>query len=185
MAVDARVEVRGLKEALKELNKISPSLRRQFTREYKEIMQPVVKDAQAMIPTKAPLSGMDRAWKTKSGFQILPGKKGGGWNAVAAQKMIKPKINTRKIKEFRGRLENVATLRLVWLGIANSVYDMAGRRSANMMANNLEERFGRASRIVWPAMEKNQDAVMQNVQSLVDKVAELVSRRLQIETRKA
>ena len=184
MSVDARVEVYGLKEALKELNSISQGLRKQFTREYAEVMQPVVRDAQAMIPVKAPLSGMDRAWKTKSGFQILPGKAGGGWNAVAAQKMVKPKINTKKIKEFRGERVNVGTLRLVWLGVANSVYDMAGKRNANVMANNLEARFGRASRIMWPAMEKNQDTVMRNIQDLVDKVGELVSRRLQVETKK-
>ena len=40
--VSAKIEVVGLKEALKTLNKIDKSLRREITKDYKKIVQPVI-----------------------------------------------------------------------------------------------------------------------------------------------
>ena len=70
--VSAKIEVVGLKEALKTLNKIDKSLRREITKDYKKIVQPVIDDANALVPTGVPLSGMARNWSTKSGFKMLP-----------------------------------------------------------------------------------------------------------------
>lgn len=179
--IDVSFQVYGLKEALRELNSISQKLRKEVTREYKTILQPVIEDAVRAIPVQAPLSGMDRAWKTKSGYQMLPGKAGGGWSATIAGRMVKPKINTRAIRDYGGQRVNVGTFRLVWLGAANSVYDMAGRRSANRLARNLEARWGRASRVIWPAWEQNQSSVMMLMEGLVKNVAEIVSRNLAVE----
>ena len=66
--VTSNIEVVGLKEALKTLNKIDKSLRREITKDYKKIVQPVIDDAKNLVPTKAPLSGMARAYKYRSGY---------------------------------------------------------------------------------------------------------------------
>jgi hypothetical protein len=167
-----------MKDALRELNSISQALRKQVTKEYQRIMEPVITDAQSRIPTDAPLSGMNRQWKRGS-YVILPGKAGGGWNAALAQKMVKAKINTKRIKDFGGQRVNVGTFRLVWQGAANSIYDMAGRKTSNPMAKNLEARFGKASRVVWPAYEQHKTDVEGQMVSIIEFVGKTVTRNLQ------
>lgn len=179
MTVSASLEVYGMKDALRQLNEISQKLRKQVTRDYADIVEPVILDARARIPDQAPLSGMDRQWKTKSGYLMLPGKSGGGWQAAIAQKFVKPKINTKRIKDFGGQRVNIGTFRIVWMGAANTVFDMAGRKSGNVMARNLEARWGKASRVVWPAYEKNQTQVEAGMMKLVEQVSLMVSRNLQ------
>ena len=56
----ATIKVYGVKAALKELNKINPSLRRQFTKRYKDIVKPVLQQAKLDFPKSPPLTGMGR-----------------------------------------------------------------------------------------------------------------------------
>ena len=64
MPVSAKIEVYGLKDALKELNKLDPILRKQITKDAKEIAKPVVSDAQSKYPVTI-LSGMKYNWVQK------------------------------------------------------------------------------------------------------------------------
>ena len=43
MAVDLEVGVVGVKQALKDLNKIAPTLRRQITKDYAKVVEPMLK----------------------------------------------------------------------------------------------------------------------------------------------
>lgn len=175
MAVRTGVEVYGIKNALKELNKIDKSLRREITKDYKQIVSSVIADAKAAVPVSAPLSGMNRRWKTKSGYDIIPE---GGWNAAVAQKFLAAKISTRKVKEFRGDTVNVGTFRIVWAGLANQVYDISGRTASNALARALNAKWGRASRLLWPAYEKNKSQVDDEMLRLCERVMDEVNRNL-------
>jgi len=67
MPVYVAVEVVGLKEALKELNSFDKKLRRQITRDYKAIVEPIAADARAAIgqideSAGRPMSGWQRNW---------------------------------------------------------------------------------------------------------------------------
>lgn len=189
MPVDLEVGVVGLKDALKTLNKTAPALRREITKDYKKIVQPLIDSAQRAIPTIGPVSGMDRSgWKYASGYEVLPPS---GWNGTKAVKSLQAKISTRRVKEFRGNLENVGTFRMVWKGFANTVFDMAGRQSAGTVGNPsrvgshgkrvgtvggplliamLRGRYGTASRTVWPSYERNKSELDIGMQELVDRV---------------
>ena len=175
MAANASIQIYGVKAALKELNTIDTKLRRQVTKDYKQIVSSVVADAKAAMPNQAPLSGMDRGWKTKSGFEIIPKD---GWSTPAAQKMLSAKINTKKVKEFQGTKVNVGTFRIVWTGTANTIFDIAGRKSSGSFIDRLNARYGRASRILWPAYEKNKTQVEQEMIALVEGVMKEVNRNL-------
>lgn len=175
MAVDTNVQVYGIKEALKELNKIDKSLRRQITKDYKQIVSSVITDAKQAVPNAAPLSGMNRRWKTKSGYDIIPE---GGWNGAIAQKFVVAKISTRRVKEIRGTKVNVGTFRLVWSGLANQVFDISGRNSNNALARSLNSRWGQASRVLWPAYEKNKSQVNDEMLKLCERVMKQVNRNL-------
>jgi hypothetical protein len=202
VAVDLDVGVVGIKQALKDLNKISPALRRQITKDYAKVVEPMLKTAQQAIPQIGPVSGMDRGgWKTASGLQILPPS---GWNGTAAEKALKPKINTRRVKEFRGQKENLAVFGLVWRGYVNTVLDMAGRKSFGNrdvfsrvgshgkrvgavggphLIAMLRGRYGSASRIVWPSYEKNKNELDDEMQKLVNEVMRLANQDLAKPTR--
>jgi hypothetical protein len=118
VAVSTSIEVVGLKDALKTLNKIDKSLRREITKDYKRIVQPVIDDANKLVPTGVPLSGMARNWSTKSGFKMLP------WMPGMKQK-IAAKINTRNIKEYGGNKSNVGTFLIQWKGATGTMFDMS------------------------------------------------------------
>lgn len=175
MAVDTQVQVYGIKNALKELNKIDKSLRREITKDYKEIVKSVINDAKAAIPSNAPLSGFERKWKTKSGHEII-GE--GGWKQAVAQKLLVAKISTRRVKEFRGNTVNVGTFRLVWSGLANQTFDIAGRKANNALSRALATRWGSASRVMWPSYEKNKSQVDDEMLKLCERVMNEVNRNL-------
>jgi len=193
VAVDITVGVVGLKESLKELNKIAPTLRRQITKDYIQIMQPVTNTVQKIIPTIPPVSGMAKGWKTKSGAEMLPAS---GWNGNKAQKLLKPKINTRKVKEFQGQTENVGTFGVVLKGNVNTIFDMAGRKSRGntdvfsrvgshgrrvgtvggpQLIAMLQGRYGGASRAVWAGYERSKNEVDREMEKLVQRVMDLVN----------
>jgi hypothetical protein len=196
VAVDITVGVVGLKESLKELNKIAPTLRRQITKDYIQIMQPVTNTVQKIIPTIPPVSGMSKGWKTKSGAEMLPAS---GWNGNKAQKLLKPKINTRKVKEFQGQTENVGTFGVVLKGNVNTIFDMAGRKSRGntdvfsrvgshgrrvgtvggpQLIAMLQGRYGGASRAVWAGYERSKTEVDREMEKLVQRVIDLVNSDL-------
>jgi hypothetical protein len=160
----ATIKVYGVKAALKELNKINPSLRRQFTKRYKDIVKPVLNQAKMDYPQDAPLSGM-----------ITPYKKLGGWNGGLVARGVQAKIDTRK-----GRKEVVAAFLIQQKTGWGSIYDIAGRTNPNSnFARNLTTASGRgASRALWPAYEANASKVQDAVVELVGDVMAEVNRNL-------
>ena len=164
--VSAKIEVVGLKEALKTLNKIDKSLRREITKDYKKIVQPVIDDANALVPTGVPLSGMARNWQTRSGFQILP------WIPGMKQK-IAAKINTRNIKEYGGNKSNVGTFAIQWKGATGTMFDTS---MEGALGRELSERYGDRSRVMWKAYEQRQNDVMSEMEQLVKRVMDEANR---------
>jgi hypothetical protein len=164
--VSTKIEIVGLKDALKTLNKIDKSLRREITKDYKKIVQPVIDDANALLPTGVPLSGMARNWKTRSGFQMLP------WIPGRKQK-IAAKINTRNIKEYGGNKSNVGTFLIQWKGATGTMFDMSMEGS---LGRALTARYGSRSRVMWKAYEQRQNDVMSEMGQLVKRVMDEANR---------
>jgi len=164
--VSAKIEVVGLKDALKTLNKIDKSLRREITKDYKKIVQPVIDDANKLVPSNAPLSGMSRNWSTKSGFRMLP------WIPGFKQK-IQAKINTRAIKEYNGNTTNVGTFSIQWQGATGTMFDMS---MAGALGRALTARYGSRSRVMWKAYEQRQNDVISEMEQLVKRVMDEANR---------
>ena len=164
--VSARIEVVGLKDALKTLNKIDKSLRREITKDYKKIVQPVIDDANQLVPSGVPLSGMARNWSTKSGFKMLP------WVPGMKQK-IAAKINTRNIKEYGGNKTNVGTFFIQWKGATGTMFDMS---KTGALGAELTARYGERSRVMWKAYEQREGAVMSEMEQLVKRVMDEANR---------
>lgn len=107
--IETRIEVYGLKEALKELNKIDKSLRREITKDYKRITAGLVSDIESAIPLNYPLSGWQRRWNLRGSYEVFP------W---PTEHKVKAYINTKPPKEFRQNTVNLTTFAIKWLGAA-------------------------------------------------------------------
>ena len=166
------IEVVGLKEALKELNTIDKKLRRQITRDFKQIVQPVVGKAESMLPTGAPLSGMARSWIGKSGADIM------SWNDARVRKNLKAFTSGKKVRDAPGGFrQNLGVFGIRWLGPQASALDML---ATGKLGENLTDRFGPPSRIIYKAYESASDEVQQQVEELVNKVMKLTNNAMRI-----
>jgi hypothetical protein len=166
------VEVLGLKEALKELNTMDKKLRRQITRDFKQIVQPVLGKAESMLPQGPPLSGMARSWTGKSGADIM------SWNDTRVRKNLKAFTSGKKVRDAPGGFrQNLGVFGIRWLGPQATALDMLAK---GVMADNLTDRFGPPSRIIYRAYDSASDEVQQQVKELVNKVMKLTNNAMRI-----
>lgn len=170
------IEVYGVKAALKEVNKINPKLRREFTKRYKDIVKPVIQQAKESFPDEPPLSRMGKPFKHL-----------GSWNGGLVAKGVTAKINTRSARkrniEKGAVYESIATFLIQQKTGWGSLYDMAGKKNSNsIMARNLETKgFGSASRAMWPAYESHKSEIDIAVLALCDDVMNEVNRNLVVD----
>jgi hypothetical protein len=166
------IEVVGLKEALKELNTMDKKLRREITRDFKKIVQPVLGKAESMLPNGAPLSGMARSWIGKSGADIM------SWNDARVRRNIKAFTSGKKVRDAPGGFkQNLGVFGIRWLGPQATTLDMLAK---GVMADNLTDRFGTPSRIIYKAYDSASDEVQQQVKDLVNKVMKLTNNAMRI-----
>jgi hypothetical protein len=166
------IEVVGLKEALKELNTIDKKLRREITRDFTKIVQPVLGKAESMLPNNAPLSGMARSWRGKSGADIM------SWNDTRVRRNIKAFTSGKKVRDAPGGFkQNLGVFGIKWLGPQATALDMLAK---GVMADNLTDRFGPPSRIIYKAYDSASDEVQQQVKDLVNKVMKLTNNAMRI-----
>ena len=169
------LEVAGLKEALREINQIDKEARRQITKDFKKILQPVVVDVKNRVPKQPPLSGWGRSWKTASGFQMLP------WDGSQASKFVDSKVSGKKPREFAGITRDLAILLVRWRGTVNTLYDMSRDSKTpqgSLMVNALNNRFGQASRAMWPAFQNRDDKVEEEIRNTIESVMAMVNRKI-------
>ena len=151
MPVSTRIELVGVKDAVKQLNKIDPELRKQFNRDAKQIAEPVLSKARADYP-ELPLSGMSRKWTDKQGRAIFP------WNAGKARRGLRVKIDTSR------KSTNVIYLQQTDRG--GAVFEAAGRRGDSPLARLLGPLRAHSTRVLGPALDARQGTVEQGFERL-------------------
>lgn len=202
MSVSAEINVVGVKDALRELNTIDKRLRRQITKDYQEIVQPVVADAKRLVPTEAPLSGFDRKWTPQgSSKPVLPfgasgtdgparprkdwaqskggRKEMGDWNKWKAG--IRAYISGKRPQTFGGYTRNLAAFGIRWLGRSAILFDTSAQSSTPQgaqMVRALTSRFGTPSRVMWRAYDASDSEVQYRLRKLVEKIMASVGRDL-------
>ena len=94
------------------------------------------------------------------------------WIPGYKQKII-AKINTRAIREYRGRTTNVGTFGIQWKGATGSMFDTS---KAGALGAALSARYGNPSRVMWKAYEQRQNDVMSEMERLVKRVMDEANR---------
>ena len=162
MAANASITVVGVKEAMRDLQKMEPDLAKEIKRDFKDIVDPIVKDARSQVVAR-PLSGFERSWKDG---RIFP------WSQNAVSKSIIARFSNRR------RGNSLAVFSVTMKSPAGTIFDIAGRSNNNQLARALDQLYGRASRLMWPTYEKHADAVNENMKRLVDRITDEANRRL-------
>lgn len=161
MSVNARVEIVGVKETIRSLSKIDKEVRRQFTRDARLIVAPIVDDAKRSYPEQL-LSGMSRGWQQR-GRKILP------YDRRAATRGVRFKVDA-------GR-RATTVVKVVQSNPAASIVEFAGSRSSSAFARNLTKKFRPFPRFMWPAAERHLSEVEDRMRDLI----RVASRRVQRE----
>jgi hypothetical protein len=121
-----------------------------------------------MLPTGAPLSGMTRSWKGKSGADIM------SWQDARVKRNIKAFTSGKKVRETpMGFKQNVGAFGIRWNGPQATIFDMAAK---GLMAENLRAKFGQPSRVIYRAYEDASEQVERQMQELVNRVMKLTGR---------
>lgn len=164
------MEIRGAKEALAELRKLEPELRKQFTKDAKQIAAPIVDEAKTKYPATW-LSGMARGWKSKSGRSLFP------YDRSKAVRGVTVRTSTSRRKN--------QVVAVVQKDPAASIVDMAGKRGGSgtrgmAFVDNLTSRFGAPSRVMWPAAEGKLEQVQTQMRDALEQVAKRTNRQLKV-----
>lgn len=181
MTATVGVEFDGLKEALRELQKSDPALRRAVSKELLGIVRGTLLPAiQDTIPTGPPLSQMKHNGRTS-------------WTKTSQQKGVVAKIDTRKARRRNlqqgAQFESIGTVVVQTKTAALAITDMAGRgpnstrnRNPKMarpgFADSLTSKLGSPSRFIWAAGERHIDQTVKELTKVVEQVMLEVSAKV-------
>lgn len=155
-------KVVGGKEAILALRKIDPELRKQFTRDAKEVAKPATNAVKQAYQT-VPLSGMERNWSQR-GRKIFP------FTVAGARRGVNVKVDTRR------NSENVILIEQRNVGAA--VFESAGRKHPSALSEQLGlVRPGR-TRVIGPVVYSRKHLIEKEMQRLIVRAVALVEKKL-------
>jgi hypothetical protein len=167
--VNLDVTVKGVPQALRELKKVDPQLRKQIPDKFKNAAAPVLAEARRLVPLQ-PLSG----WKQTGRL---------GWRANRAKNSIR-----LRFRATRGRRRTPGDFTVLALTSgkdpALQVYDMAGRKSRSRtksgqaMVAQLNTQ-SRPSRVMWEAVERKEPFIRDEIAAITQDVERLTSRKIE------
>ena len=121
MTASASVEVVGLKEAIRSLNKVEPGLRKEFAAQATRIAQPAIQEVQQGYQ-RVYLSGMARNW-TQGGSKKFP------FSIARAISGVKLKVGASR--------ESTSLIYIQQVNAGAAIWESAGRKTSNSLGNNL------------------------------------------------
>lgn len=139
MPVNADMNLVGVRETIRALNKIEPGLRKQFVADSKRIAEPAIQEVRRGY-TKVPLSGMSRKW-SQNGRKLFP------FTLARAQRGVQLKVDTDR--------RATAIISIVQKDAAAAIFETAGRRSPNPLERSLGDLQPGRTRVLGPAVYKS------------------------------
>ena len=121
MTTNTTVQVVGVRDAIRSLNKIEPGLRKQFTADATRIAQPAIQEVQAGYQREY-LSGMARNW-TQGSSKKFP------FSVSKAISGVKLKVDASR--------EATSLIYITQMNAGAAIWEAAGRKTSNRLANSL------------------------------------------------
>jgi hypothetical protein len=162
MTVNTSIEMTGLKEAIRSLNKIEPGLRKEFTAQATRIAQPAILEAQRGYQREY-LSGMARKW-TQNGKKIFP------FSAAKAVSGVKLKVDASR--------EATSLIYITQTNVAAAVFEAAGRANQNRLGDSLGQLRPGTTRVLGPSVFRKRKEIEREMQSASQAVINRVEKEL-------
>jgi hypothetical protein len=160
------ISVDGLESTLKALKKVKPEVQKQFFKDAKKILKPVVDEAKRLYPYGDP-SKKNGGWPSCISRTWAPGGRGlFPYVQSAAVRGISVKTSLSK--------KNDAVLTIMNKDAAASIVEFAGT-NPNRLADALNG-WGNKPRVMWRAYENNAGQVETEMKQSVDQVMAQISQ---------
>lgn len=171
------IQAIGLKEALRDLNKLDPALRREISKDIRQVVKPLVDTINGRVPGGAPLSGMNHNGRT-------------GW---ARRKAVAIKLDTRKPRNHPNRPfhDIVSVVRVSTKDAPTAIVDMAGKAGGGSsrrppqyrrpnFASALSSRLGQPSRFMWRDIDGQVLEIQNNLAPIISRIEDEINRDLKV-----
>ena len=136
MTTNTSIQVVGVRDAIRSLNKVEPGLRKQFVQDANLIAQPAIQEVQRGY-TKVPLSGMARKWE-QDNKKIFP------FSVARASSGVKLKVDASR--------EATSLIYITQTNVAAAVFEAAGRANPNSLGDSLGQLKPGHTRVLGPAV---------------------------------
>lgn len=163
MTANISVEVAGINEAIRSLNKIEPGLRKEFNNEARVIAQPAtdaVKNAYKFVP----LSGMERKWAGPAvkGRRVFP------FTIAKARKGVDVVFNTDR--------RSLGVINIVQRDAGTAIFETAGRKNDNPLGDSLGRLSPGRTRLIGPVVYSKRRDIEQGIERLAIKIVNRVNK---------
>jgi hypothetical protein len=162
MTANTSIEVVGVRDAIRSLNKIEPGLRKQFTADATRIAQPAIQEVQKNY-TKVPLSGMARKWE-QANKKIFP------FSVAKAVSGVKLKVDASR--------EATSLIYITQTNVAAAVFEAAGRANQNRLGDSLGQLRPNHTRILGPSVFRKRREIESELVRATNEVKARVEREL-------
>lgn len=168
--MSASIEVVGVKEAIRSLNKIEPGLRKQFAAEATQIAQPAIQEAQSRYARigwgESRVLGVSRKWAGPAvgGRQVLPFS-------------IQKASNGLKVR-LEGDRRKTASILLEQRDAGTAILESAGRTNRNPLGTALGFIKPYTTRVLGPSLYSKKDQVQQRMYEASLKIVRRVESEL-------
>ena len=167
MSVSMNTTVVGVNDAIRALNKIEPSLRKQFGQEVNQIAQPAIQEAGNRYRAAGwgtnKVRGVSRSWtEEKSGRKILP------YNVEKAVRGVRTRLDADR--------RRLATILIVQADAAAAVLETAGRRNPGPLGNALGVVQSGRTRLIGPAVYSQRGKIERQIREATMRVVKRVQR---------
>ena len=162
MSTNTSIQVTGLKEAIRSLNKVEPGLRNQFVQQASRIAQPAIQEVQRGY-TQVPLSGMARKWE-QANKKIFP------FSVARAISGVKLKVDASR--------EATSLIYITQTNVAAAVFEAAGRTNQNRLGDSLGQLRPGTTRVLGPAVFRKRKEIEREMFNASMDAIRLVQREL-------
>jgi hypothetical protein len=182
---DDVIVLSGIKETIDNLKEFDKSAVRRFNKVINTELAGAERDAKGLINEEPPMSGWRKADAANPRQNVRGGKGWPGWNAGEIKsKITKTKAQGKVRKDFTtsaGALLNKSA--------AGAIFEIAGRQasgtkkmfaqtSSGQFLRTLENRFKKASRVVWRVVDKDKARIEANVEKALNEAKAELQRYL-------
>ena len=161
MAVNTSIEVAGVADAIRKLNKLEPGLRKKFVAEVNDIAEPALSKARQAYRF-VPISGLERNWAGPA----VRGRKVAPLTLEKARKGLKVKVDTSR--------KATSTIYIQQTDPGWAIFETAGRKTSNRLGDSLgPTEPGRTrlfGRVIFAVSDEIQEKIAKHTLAVVNAI---------------